>query len=445
MKASDSEIISFALKQSGNIGFNPSDIDIHIKSDTIRIHIKTNTDLSSLIPDITIKGISISPATGIPQDFSRPVTYTVTAENGNKRKYVVIVTTQQAGSIVYFGCSNNTFYALDANTGALKWKYEADNWFSFSSPAVNNGIVYAGCINGNLYAFDALTGAVQWKFAAEQGIESSPAVFGGTVYFGSTDDHLYAVDALTGQLKWKYSAGYNVGSSPTVANGIVYFGSDDSYINALDATTGAVKWRYQTPSLLNQSSPSVVEGILYIGCRDGYLYALDAASGILKWKYDAKGISLEMTSPTVVDGRIYMTGWYKVSQFSEKGSAFVLDAKTGSLIWESLHNLGFASSPFVAGDKVFVGCDDGNFYALNKATGNVVWEKYIIPNNSSPTIADGTAFIGGGGTGLFYALDVETGNIKWSFPIRNGLCTSNPSVLGEQGIVYHPSNSGAQP
>jgi len=59
---------------------------------TIAITVPYGTDVTSLTPTITYKGKSISPASGVAQDFTSPVTYTVTAANGSSQAYVVTVT-----------------------------------------------------------------------------------------------------------------------------------------------------------------------------------------------------------------------------------------------------------------------------------------------------------------------------------------------------------------
>ncbi len=52
--------------------------------------VKTGQDLSSLIPTIRISdGASISPASEVAQDFTSPVEYTITAEDGTEVKWIV--------------------------------------------------------------------------------------------------------------------------------------------------------------------------------------------------------------------------------------------------------------------------------------------------------------------------------------------------------------------
>jgi outer membrane protein assembly factor BamB len=241
LEASDKEIISFALKQANSAGFDTTGVSVSIGKDTIHINLPPNINLTQLIPEVAITGVSITPASGTVVDFSQPVTFTITAEDGSTKSYVVIVSSTSLTTTLFVGSSNNRFYAIDAFTGSLKWMYQGTNWFSMSSPTYHNGVVYAGCIDGSLYAFDATSGSVRWTFPTGGAIESSPAISDGVVYFGSVDNTVYGVDAANGSLRWSFQTGANASSSPTIWNGMVYLGSDDGYLYALDKNTGAEK------------------------------------------------------------------------------------------------------------------------------------------------------------------------------------------------------------
>ena len=66
--------------------------DISETTHTIAITVPYGTDVTSLTPTITHTGTSISPASGETQNFTNPVTYTVTAADGSTQTYQVTVT-----------------------------------------------------------------------------------------------------------------------------------------------------------------------------------------------------------------------------------------------------------------------------------------------------------------------------------------------------------------
>ncbi|MDD4373044.1 MAG: T9SS type A sorting domain-containing protein [Bacteroidales bacterium] len=85
--SSDAEILTFTLtEQTAAAVINSAEA-------TVSIEVANGTDLSSLTPTIAIsEGSSIDPASGVAQDFSAPVEYTVTAEDNTEKVWTVTVT-----------------------------------------------------------------------------------------------------------------------------------------------------------------------------------------------------------------------------------------------------------------------------------------------------------------------------------------------------------------
>ena len=109
-----------------------------------------------------------------------------------------------------------------------------------SSPAIWDGTLFVGSSNADtFYAINALTGEIRWKVTSPGRSFSSPAVAGGVVYYGDATGqgagagHLYALDALTGKQLWSYDVPADVYSSPVVLNGVGYFTSTDGSLYAL--------------------------------------------------------------------------------------------------------------------------------------------------------------------------------------------------------------------
>lgn len=62
-----------------------------IGDSTISVSVPFGTDLTALIPTILHSGASVSPSSGVAADFTSPVTFTVTAQDGSTKAYVVTV------------------------------------------------------------------------------------------------------------------------------------------------------------------------------------------------------------------------------------------------------------------------------------------------------------------------------------------------------------------
>jgi PBP1b-binding outer membrane lipoprotein LpoB len=94
-KSSLKKILSFALSEPAVTG------TINESAATVGLTVPYGTAVSSLTPTIEVSpGASVSPASGVAKDFTNPVTYTVTAEDGSVSSYVVTVTVESAPSTV---------------------------------------------------------------------------------------------------------------------------------------------------------------------------------------------------------------------------------------------------------------------------------------------------------------------------------------------------------
>jgi polyvinyl alcohol dehydrogenase (cytochrome) len=207
---------------------------------------------------------------------------------------------------VFVGSQNGSVYALDANSGCVRWKFRA-------SAEVRTAIVlerrdhaangkaplaFFGDLLGRAYALDSATGTLVWMRRVDEHssatITGAPVYYGGRVYVpvSSLEEaaatagyecctfrgSVVALDALTGTQVWKRHtidqaaspagvtstgtrilapAGAAVWNSPTIdpQRRVLYVGTGDNYslpsndrsdaVLALDLDTGVVRWAHQ--------------------------------------------------------------------------------------------------------------------------------------------------------------------------------------------------------
>ena len=88
--SAEKDILSFVFTVEGNTYSGT------ISNTSITAQLPEDTDVATLTPTITVsKGATVSPNTGVAQNFSKEVTYTVTAENKSTKTYKVLVTTEK--------------------------------------------------------------------------------------------------------------------------------------------------------------------------------------------------------------------------------------------------------------------------------------------------------------------------------------------------------------
>jgi len=297
------------------------------------------------------------------------------------------------GDSVFFASDDGFLYALDRVTGKERWTLDLESSglerrlpasgppyaydYLHSSPTLAEGTLYVGSAGKKLYAVDAETGQVRWSFAAQASIRSSPAVSDGTVYFGSWDGNVYAVSGESGEEVWSYDSGAPVQGSPAVVGDRVIVGSRSARVLALDALDGEVEWTYVfADGSWVESSPAVVGDIVYVGSSDALvLLALDARSGAEVWRFKTGGWS--WGTPVVTDEVVYIGSIaafpYYFPGVDLVAGFFAVDRQTGEERWrmtpESIEGYvtgGVFAAPVIDGGVVYVASLDGRIHAIRE-------------------------------------------------------------------------------
>jgi outer membrane protein assembly factor BamB len=241
------------------------------------------------------------------------------------------------------GCA----YAIDAETGKLKWKFTATRGAAWQTPILADGLLIFG--SDGMYAVNCESGELVWRQAGIATITSSPACDSDRVYCGTRDGKLWALDKKTGALIWSHQSLRPVDTPPVVSGGKVFFGAES--VCAVDAETGDRLWNADLGSPPSTWMATDGERV-FLGCRNKEFYALDCRSGEVEWSFDPGGdIS---ASPTVTKDIVWIG--------SENKTLYALDAKTG----KELQKIQVGSKPtgwVVASDGVlYLPCEDGAIY-----------------------------------------------------------------------------------
>ncbi len=138
-----------------------------------------------------------------------------------------------------------------------------------ATPVVIDGVLYASGVAGRVYALDAASGAEKWRFepvidmqvtratCCDQ-VNRGVAVLQGRVYVASLDGWLYALDAASGKIVWKvdtivdHKRGYTSTGAPVIAGDVVVIGNAGGefdvrgYVSAYALADGSMRWRFYT-------------------------------------------------------------------------------------------------------------------------------------------------------------------------------------------------------
>jgi len=186
-------------------------------------------------------------------------------------------------------------YAINAQNGEVRWRFESDAYTIISGPlVVADHLLYVGTggsvdhpEKSRCYALDAETGTLRWQHPMGNGYVGA-VLDNESIYVSSRDQHLYALEKHTGRLRWKYRFAYPTFNTATIAGNVVYINIDGAY--ALSSVDGTLLWHkdleigsgfYCTPAV-------VVDGVVYLASGGGpplasILYALNASNGAEYW------------------------------------------------------------------------------------------------------------------------------------------------------------------
>jgi len=345
-----------------------------------------------------------------------------------------------ADGTLFFGSMKGKLVALDASDGSLLWNpfiletSKPAGGFGcapastvvaiYGTPAMAGDLVYIGGYNGKIYAINSNSGALRWVYPREGNFE--PVIGGvvvalGKVYIGGSDGIVYALDAETGDWKWEFQTGGKIWSTPAIDGDTLFIGSFDKKLYALDVTNGKSRWKpYETEGAI-VSTPAVYNNTVYFGSFDRHLYAVDATDGSLKWKSEVEAGNWFWTRPVVFNNIVYAP--------SLDGKVYALHAESGHEVVNAI-DLGspVSSSPVLVDSSIIIATEGGKIYSLD--TGNnqkrqladvkeLADEELIIysPLSASEGIVYVHAQTKKRGS-LVYALDAQTGVERWHYSTK---------------------------
>ena len=234
----------------------------------------------------------------------------------------------------------------NANVSRLKVKWSMTyTGGRYGQPIIVGGRLFLTSSSGRIYSLDAKTGCMYWRFDADAGVRTTPIIgrlkggapSGYLMFFGDFQRNVYALDAASGKLQWKMNIERHPRSvltgAPVLYQGLLYVplssweetaGGVGSYgcctarggLAALDAKDGRLVWK--TYAIEQEPQPTVKNAAgtqmygpagaavwsaptidakrrqVYVGTGDTYtdvkengsdaIMALDLASGKVKWR-----------------------------------------------------------------------------------------------------------------------------------------------------------------
>ncbi len=280
------------------------------------------------------------------------------------------------GDVLFVTSGYGELVALDAATGALRWRQKLDA-AATGAPAVKEGIVYVVSRDNRALAIDVKNGRILWElpgvpadavmergaapavgekfvifpfgtgeltaafrkggiriwrtpvagkrkgraYAITRDLTADPVIAGDTVYAANAAGRAVALDLASGERIW--SAGEGAYGPMWPVGGSVFMISDEDRLLRLDAATGERIWAVELPYFVKEKpkkrkaivahyGPVLAGGRLIVASSDGLIRAFDPVDGRLLGTIDLPGGAA--SAPVIVNRTLYVV--------SRKGKLF---------------------------------------------------------------------------------------------------------------------------
>jgi hypothetical protein len=332
-----------------------------------------------------------------------------------------------SGSTVYFLTKRHEVIAVDAGTGAVRWRRntgEPGGETLGSSILVSDDVVMAG--DYAVLGFDAASGRPKWRFDPANGYGAGLYLGdaqNGIAFAGSPAGRLYALEISSGRLLWSATPKVDGGSEgapvtvfqPVVEDDVVVAGYSTfghpvrGGLLVVDRSSGRERWRREFPlesagAATGFGGGPVASGDLIVAASgDGRIYGFDCTTGQIRWAL-----------PRVVraDGRPQDRDWRAVAvggsllvAGSVSGVVTAIDLTVPKEKWRFAHPDGGSIALRLAADdeSVYVPHLGGLLVSIDLRNGKQRWQigGFSDGFNWAPAVVGGTIYAAASRTGLF--------------------------------------------
>jgi outer membrane protein assembly factor BamB len=304
----------------------------------------------------------------------------------------------------YWCDKRGRIYGIDKD-GRLCFDYSFNTAVE-AAPTICDSVLYIGRIDGFMSALSLVTKDTLWNFETMGQIAASPniGVFGGkqAVVFGSYDNYLYCVDKDSGDEISRFRSGYYINGAVAIRQNCFVSGGCDAWLRIIDGTTGKPSDSLEMETYIpaspaidgnmvcvadhsgnvykivlengkiihsdkiakandrNESCvsvPALSTTTLFILSGDRNLYAIDRTTGNVRWKYLQKGASGESSPVACRD---------KVVSCSKNGIVSMLDANSGTLLWEYDTGEQITASPAIIEGRFYILTAKGSLFCFGE-------------------------------------------------------------------------------
>lgn len=335
---------------------------------------------------------------------------------GDSRKQRITADPVVAGGLIYTLDARATVTAVSTGGGVV-WSTdlvpegEDEEQATGGGMAYSGGVLYVSSGFGRLTALDAKTGAVRWRQKLNATGSGMPTVRDGLLYLVAGDETGWAINTKDGRIAWQVEGTPSVGNvlgapAPALTSELVIFAFGSGDMVGSFRRGGVRRW---SASVSGQrkgraaarigdvtGSPVVVGSTVYAGNHSGRTVAFNTESGQRKWTANQGAL-----------GPVWPAG-DSIFLVSDRNQLIRMSAGDGSVIWAQ-DLPGFLKDkrgrrgaiyahygPILAGGRIVIASNDGYLRFFNPEDG-VLLNQVEVPGGAttSPVVAGNTLYVVG--------------------------------------------------
>ena len=286
--------------------------------------------------------------------------------------------------------SDGLVSAFDIQNGSRLWRTDTQGEKDRSTNvgggvSFADGVVYATTGRAEIMALDAASGAIKWRKPLGAPARSAATVADGRLMVITLDDRVQAFSAATGERQWSYQAATAAttlfgSAAPAYADGLLVAGFGSGDLVALRAETGGLAWTDSLASGRGRGSlvdlsairalPVIDAGRVVAIGGGGLMVSLDLRSGRRLWEREIGG----MQTPWLAGD------WLFVQTLEETLAA--VGREDGRVRWVSdlpryddpdkRRDPLFWTGPVLASGKLILAGSNGFAFSVDPLTGRVL-------------------------------------------------------------------------
>lgn len=230
----------------------------------------------------------------------------------------ILVRPTVAGDTVFVTNVDDLVVALDANTGALRWRYqqppdvtrETELALYAAPPAVAlEDEVLVGFSEGTLVSLSAAAGEVNWTARVGEGrypdlvgeVTTTDELFIVSAYFEPT----VAIERDGRKVRWTLTQGAAAGGvlSTLGEDDVVLLPGTDGVLRAVALRSGDVRWAWSSDTDGSLTQPQLTDAGVVVASSAGTVALLDPVTGTERWRFRPPYLLEGVTTAPAIDGR----------------------------------------------------------------------------------------------------------------------------------------------